>query len=66
MKLVRSGLGLNLNLSTATAHFRIDGRKDHLYFTNEVWMKFRCRVDAGRPALAADGDAVSLDIDVAR
>src|SRR5207253_9325469 len=64
MKLVRSRPGLNLNLSAATAHFRIDGRKDHLHFTNEVGMKFRPRVDTGRPALTADGDAVPLDIDV--
>src|SRR6266481_9176738 len=66
MKLVRSGPGLNLNLSAATAHFRIDRRKDYLHFTNEVGMKFRRRVDAGRPALATDGDAVPLDIDVPR
>src|SRR5206468_12251509 len=64
VKLVRSGPGLDLNLSAATAHFRIDGRKDHLHFTNKVGMKFRRRVDAGRPALPADGDAVPLDIDV--
>ena len=27
-------------------------------------MKFRPRVDTGRPALASDGDAIPLDIDV--
>src|SRR2546429_5288605 len=59
-------LPIYLNLSAATAHFRIDGRQDHLDFPNQVGLYFRPRVDAGWPSRAVDGDAIALHIDVPR
>src|SRR5439155_21919303 len=64
MELVRSRSRLNLNLSAAAAHFRIDGRQNHLDFANEVGLYFCPRVDTGRPSRAVHGDAIPLHIDV--
>jgi hypothetical protein len=55
---------LNLNGSVAAADFRIDRGEDKTNFANQVWVDYRCRVDAGWPPSVLDHDTVAHRGDV--
>jgi len=65
VKLIRPRSRQDLNLSVATAHFRVHGRQDHADFPDKVRVHFRRRFEPVRPPLVVHADAVTLDVHIA-